>query len=198
MTTLLARIGAYAVAYRYGAVFLLAAVEGPMTMVAGGFLVRLGVFNLIPLYAFLLMGDLTGDIFWYWVGRTGALPFLERYGRFLSVTDEMVERVKGIFQRHGDKILFFSKITMGFGFALVTLMTAGATRIPLRRFLFLNFSGGLLWVGFLVGLGYFLGNLYSSIEVSFQSLSIGALVVVLGAALYGFSRFMRSYYAVRL
>lgn len=178
-------------AYRYPIAYPLALVEGPVVMLVSGFLVRLGFFDFWPIYLTLVAGDFTADIIWYFVGRHGARTLIEKYGRFLSITEENVERAERFFHDHQGKILFISKITMGFGFAIATLIAAGAARVPFKKYFTINFFGEFIWAGILMALGYFLGHLYTLVDQSLRWAFAIALVLVVIAALYGFGKFMR-------
>ena len=46
-----------------------------------------------------------------------------------------MEKVKGLFHRHHNKILFFNKITMGFGLSRYILTFAGISKIPVKDLL---------------------------------------------------------------
>ena len=179
-------------AFRYPLIFLFAIIEGPILMTASGFLLRLGYFEFIPLYGALVLGDFTADVFWYGVGYYGGHHFIKRWGKYFSLTEELVEKISVKFQKHQNKILFFSKITMGLGFALVTLFAAGLSRVSFRNYVFFNFVGGFIWTGLLLGLGYSLGHLYTFINSGLRILFIGAAVILLLAALYGMNRYFRN------
>src|SRR5882724_9313264 len=108
-------------AYRYWVILPLAIVEGPVIMLFCGFIVRIGGLALIPTYFLLMTGDFIGDVLWYGIGRYGARSVIERFGKYLSISVGDFERFERLFHDHQTKILFISKITMGFGFALATL-----------------------------------------------------------------------------
>ena len=179
------------IAYRYPIAYPLGIVEGPVVMMISGFLVRLGVFQFWPIYLILMAGDLTGDVLWYWVGRHGARSLIDKYGRFLNLTEENVERAEKFFHEHQGKILFISKITMGFGFALATLVAAGAAKVPFKKYMTINFFGEFIWAGFLFAVGYFLGNLYTLVGKSLRIEFIIAVIILGALAAYGFGKFMR-------
>jgi len=160
-------------------------------MLVSGFLLRLDYFELVPLYATLLIGDLGGDILWYTVGYFGARPLLEKYGGFLSVSREAIGKLEALFARYQNRILFISKITMGFGFALVTLATAGMVRVPFKKYLLFNFTGGFIWTAFLISIGYFFGNLYLVIHEGLRFAFVIFLVVLFTTTAFGFGHFMR-------
>ncbi len=163
-----------------------------MVMLISGLLIRLGHLEFLPTYALLTLGDLTGDVLWYGAGFFWARPLVSRYGRWLSVSDELMDKLEDLFRKHQTKILFISRITMGFGFASVTLMAAGAAKVPIKRFIFINLLGGLIWVGVVLGVGYFLGNAYILIGKGLRDIFIFVVVVLVFLALYGFRKFMKS------
>jgi membrane protein DedA with SNARE-associated domain len=132
--------------YRYPLVFATVLVQGPVVMMGTGLLLRLDQFSFWPLYFTLLTADFVGDIIWYFIGRNAAEPFVRRFGHIFGVTHAVFEKMEDLFKRHDTKILFISKITMGFGFALATLMAAGATHVPLKKYLIFNLLGGFIWV----------------------------------------------------
>ncbi len=185
-------IVSWLLAYRYPILYPLAIVEGPVVMMISGFLVRLNFFSFWPVYFLLIAGDLTGDILWYLLGRHGARSFIEKYGKFFSITEENVEKAERFFNKHQGKILFISKITMGFGFAVATLIAAGAAKVPFKKYLTINFLGQFVWTGVLMAVGYFLGNLYIMVDKSLRWAFVIALLVIAAFAAYGFGKFMRN------
>ena len=182
---------AVAGAFKYPIIFIGTIVEGPLLMIASGFLLRLGVLSLIPLYFTLWAADLLADIGWYYVGYFFADRFVARFGRYFGVTPELFAKAKGLFARYHDKILLISKATIGFGMALGTLIAAGATRVPIRRFIALNAIGELGLVAFLLAVGYFFGQLYGSIAGGFKFVFAAAAALVAVAFVFGFSRYMK-------
>ena len=181
--------------YKYFIAFPLAIVEGPIIMVACGFLLRLGVFSFWPVYLVLMFGDFTADIIWYFVGYYGARKFAVRWGKYFSVTPEALEKLENLFKHHHDKILFLSKITMGFGFALATLIAAGMARVPLKKYALFNFLGGFIWTALLIGVCYFFGHLYTLIDKSFKAAFVVFLSVMLAAVLYGAGKYFKTHLA---
>ena len=104
--------------------------------------------------------------------------------------------MEGVFRRHDTKILFISKITMGFGFAIATIMAAGASKVPFRKFLIFNLLGGIILTGVLISIGYFFGNFYFLVEDGFKILFVGALVIMFGAGSYGFIQFLKRRFSI--
>ena len=156
-----------------------------------GFLLKLGYLNFWPLYGVLMAGDLTGDIFWYGVGYFYARPFTRRFGRFFGLTEALLVKAESAFEKHDQNILFFSKITMGFGFALVTLMAAGMARVPLKKFMIVNALGQCVWTGLLLSIGYFFGDLYLTFNEGIRDVSLAAFAVIVIVAVFGLGRYLR-------
>jgi len=175
---------------RYAVVFILCIVEGPIVMITTGFLLRLGQFQLVPLYFSLMGGDFVADLGWYAVGRFGAWPLINRFGKFFNITPEIVKKIEKRFKTYQNKILFISKITMGFGFALATLIVAGLLRVDFKKYALLNLGGGFIWTAFLLLVGFFFGNLYDIVarplKVGFIILSV--IVVICG--LWAINRYL--------
>jgi membrane protein DedA with SNARE-associated domain len=140
--------------YKYLLICVGVAIEGPLLMIACGFLLTFGALDFLPLYVSILAGDLMGDAAWYAIGRYFLDPFLHRFGRYFWVSKELLNQVKPLFKKFHTRILFFSKITLGFGASIATLITAGATHIPLKKYLAINFLGEILLVLVLLGIGY--------------------------------------------
>lgn len=177
--------------FKYLLVFVGGIIEGPVLAIATAFLFRSGLFELLPLFLALSLGDLVGDAIWYYIGRHFAGPVLEKHGRFLTLTPEMYEKIKIKFHKHHSLILFASKLTMGFGMALGMLMTAGASKVPFRSFIFWNALGETIYLSVLLTIGYFLGNLYGTIEKGFKTMSIIAGVAIILGGMYLFSSYLR-------
>jgi len=148
---------------KYILIFIGTIFEGPVVMMASGFLYKLGQFNFFPMYFALVFGDFVADIGWYCLGRYGTRKAIFKYGHYLGVTPEVLEKVEKHFHKYHQKILIISKLTMGLGFALVVLIVAGMFKIPFKNYAILNLIGGFVWTLFLVTIGYFFGNIFQII-----------------------------------
>jgi len=175
---------------KYAIVFVLCIVEGPVVMLTSGFLYRLGQFSLVPLYFSLMGGDFVADLGWYAVGRFGASPIVYKYGKFLNITPEIVLKIEKRFKTYQDRILFISKITMGFGFALATLLVAGILKVPFKRYAILNLFGGFIWTALLLAVGYFFGNVYDVIARPFKIVFLIIAPFAIIFALWAINRYL--------
>ena len=175
---------------RYAVVFVLCIVEGPIVMISSGFLYRLGQFDFLPLYFSMVGGDFVADILWYGVGRYGGLPLIRRFGKYINITENTIIKIEKRFRTYQNKILFISKITMGFGFALATLLVAGILRVDFKKYALLNFLGGFIWTGFLMAVGYFFGNVYDAIAGPLKIVFVVALIFVVIFGLKAINKYL--------
>lgn len=177
--------------YKYLLICIGVAIEGPMLMIACGFLLTFWALDLLPLYISILVGDLMGDTVWYGIGRYFLDPFLERFGKYFWVSKELLHKVKPLFNKFHTRILFFSKITLGFGASLATLMTAGASHIPLKKFLTINFFGELVLASILLWLGYSFGSAYAQLGDNLKYYFIIGLIIVVPTLIYSITRYFK-------
>lgn len=178
--------------YKYFIIFPLTIVEGPIVMITSGFLLKLEYFYFWPLFFTLMAADLCGDIIWYCLGRYGGVRFVKRFGKYFSITEGIIEKVRHIFHGHKNKILFISKITTGFGFAPAVLFTAGFVRIPFKQYLIFNFLGQFVWTGALIFLGYSIGSAYLlSFGKGFEIAGLVAVIVIAVLLIYGMGKYFK-------
>lgn len=176
------------VAYKYAIIFPITVFQGATAMMLFGFILRLGYLEFLPLYLTVLAADLTGDFLWYGIGYWWVKPLLKRHGRFFNLTEKRLEKIERMLHAHQKKILFISKTTLGFGVSNLTLMAAGAARIPLKVYALINLAGGVIWVGALIGIGYFFGNLYLQIARGFEVAAIIVFALLAFFAVHGIGR----------
>ncbi|MEA2715615.1 MAG: hypothetical protein QOG91_643 [Candidatus Parcubacteria bacterium] len=175
----------------YAIIVFISFVEGPLLAMVCGLLVKLGDFHFIPVYVALMAGDLIGDTVWYGIGYHFGHRFVKRFGKYLSITEQGVSTIERIFHKYKSSILLVSKVTMGFGFALVTLITAGMVKIPFGRYLAMNILGQFIWTGILISLGYWFGHLYTEVDSIFGKISVLSLFIVASAGLFGYGKYLK-------
>jgi membrane protein DedA with SNARE-associated domain len=165
---------------KYILLFIGTIFEGPVVMVASGFLYKLGQFNFLPMYLALVSGDFIADIGWYSLGRFGTRRIIFKYGHYVGFTPVVLEKVENRFNQYHQRILIISKLTMGFGvFAVPTLITAGMSKIPFKNYVILNLLGGFIWTAFLVVVGYMFGNVFSLISPTLRAAFVVFVILVL-------------------
>jgi membrane protein DedA with SNARE-associated domain len=111
-------------------------------------------------------GAMLGNIVWYLAARALGVqrlkPFIERHGRWLTLSWPEVERGEQWFARHG---VFF--VLLGRMLPTVRSLVsvpAGLLRMRFKRFLVASTVGTLGWTALLAGAGYKLGENVEQIE----------------------------------
>jgi len=140
----------------------------------------------IPLFWLVLvlitaafLGDLTGYFKGKWLG--GKL-FTDNKSRFFKV--EYLEKGSGFYTKYG----IWAFVLGRFMPVIRTLvpMIAGASSVPFKKFLLINFFGATAWVGTLVPLGYFIGNAYPDI----LNYSVFIMIIFVGIASFPMLKIM--------
>jgi len=122
-------------------------------------------------------GNIVGSVIAYWVGARGGRPFLNRYGKYLLISQHDIELADRWFDRYGDRIMFFSRLLP----IVRTFISfpAGIARMNTGRFLLYSFLGSLLWSTGLAYGGYVLGQNWEYIREVIRPFDIPILVVFL-------------------
>jgi len=182
--------------YRYVILVPIAFIAGFPTGMAVGVAIRLGYLALIPSYACIMLGELIGDVLWYWIGYRWGESFSKRFGKYVGLTPEHIDEAKRLFIHYDQRILFSSKLTTGFGFAIPILFTAGMSRMSFWRYARANLSGQFFWSGGLILIGYFFSDTYLNVsgvegKVSTVGIALLVLLLIFGFGKYLWSRVMR-------
>jgi membrane protein DedA with SNARE-associated domain len=157
------------------ALFLLATVEGDMSLVLAGILAHLGFMPVAGAVLCGALGNLTGDSGWYLVGRIhhGRIKNSRLYRRVGS-------RIEGIARRIGPWQLLAARVV--YGTRNASMLFWGMMSLPLGRFLLMDgFGCFVASVGF-VGLGYALGQGAESVMGNIRRVEHGLLVALLAGA----------------
>jgi membrane protein DedA with SNARE-associated domain len=129
---------------------------------------------LVGLVGFLaaVLGDNVG----YLIGRKGGRELVERFGKYLFVTPDRLDRAEAFFHKHGSKIVVIARFVEGL--RQLNGIIAGTVGMPWRRFLMCNALGAAMWVAVWTSLGYLAGNHVETIARDFTYFAIGAGVLL--------------------
>jgi membrane protein DedA with SNARE-associated domain len=125
------------------------------------------------------IGATAGALVAYGIGAWGGRPILLRWGRFLGISHDDLDRTDGFFERHGAKAAFFGRMVPVVR-SLVSF-AAGVARMPLGRFVLFTALGSLPWTFLLVFAGSQLGANWEEIGAilkRFEYAILGALALV--------------------
>lgn len=135
-------------------------------MPLAGFLVSQGKLSFAGVVAAGAVGSILGTLPFYYLGRKADKEKLktltERYGRWLTVSYNDIERADNWFNRHGGKTVLFCRLIPGI--RSVISIPAGVNRMNLAAFLFYTAIGTVIWTSLLTYLGYLLKSNFTEVE----------------------------------
>jgi len=127
------------------------------------------------------VGAVTGDNIGYQLGLRLGRAWLLHHGRRFGISQARLERAEQFFGRQGPKAVFLGRF-IGFARALVPFV-AGATRMPLHRFVLYDAVGAILWTVGCTLLGYGLGASWQLAERWLGRLGLVLALGIVAAAL---------------
>jgi membrane protein DedA with SNARE-associated domain len=105
-----------------------------------------------------------------------------RFGRYVFLTEERLDKAEGFFTRHGGKVVTIARFVEGLRQA--NGIVAGLAKMPWRRFLAFNALGAALWVTTWSAVGYLAGNNLTAIYDQLKRYEL-YLLAVLGLLVVG-------------
>src|SRR5947209_20618024 len=136
-------------------------VPGETVLILGAVYAGTGRLNIALVALLGFVGAMLGDNIGFAIGHFGGRPLVERYGRYIFLTPERLDRATRFFARHGGKIIVVARFVEGLRQA--NGIIAGTTGMHWRRFLIFNAIGAALWVAVWTSVGYFSGSHIDSI-----------------------------------
>ena len=154
-------------------------VPGETVLILGAVYAATGRLNIVLVALLAFCGALIGDNIGFAIGHFGGRRLAERYGRYVFLTPERLDKATDFFERHGGKVIVIARFVEGLRQA--NGIIAGTSGMHWRRFLLFNAIGAALWVGVWVTIGYVSGSHIDSIYATAirYDAYVGATVVVL-------------------
>lgn len=102
------------------------------------------------------LGNALGSTSMYVLGSRGGRPVLNKYGKYVHVTEEKFERVEGWLKKYGDKIIFIGQLLP----VIRTFISLplGILKVNFVKFRIYTFVGAFIWCTLLATVSYFLGE----------------------------------------
>jgi membrane protein DedA with SNARE-associated domain len=129
---------------------------GQTIMVAAAIYAGAGRLNVVAVGAIAFVAAVLGDNIGYWIGVRGGRRMVHRFGRYIFITPERLEKAEKFFARRGNRIVVVARFIDGL--RQLNGVIAGITAMPWRTFLIYNAIGAALWVGWWTTISYILGT----------------------------------------
>ena len=139
-------------------------------------------------HAFLLgglwgaVGCTIGSVISYGLGAWGGRPLVERYGKYILVQEEDLEKADKWFDRWGDWAAFISRLLP----IVRTFISfpAGVVRMNFPRFTIYSFIGSFIWCGMLALGGFYFGEHWEELRAIMRPFDIPIAIVIVAAFVY--------------
>lgn len=173
----------------YWGIFILMFIESTffpfpseIVMIPAGYLAQKNEMNLYMVIVSGILGSVAGALFNYFFALKVGRGFLLRYGKYIFIKPQTLEKLEQFFQRHGELSTFNGRLIPGIR-QLISL-PAGLARMNIVKFSFYTALGAGTWVIVLVALGYILGSNEALISEYLTSATLIALICVVLITLF--------------
>jgi len=161
----------------------LALIPSEIILPFSGFVASRGTMNIVLVIATVGVGAYLGSLPFYFIGLWGddfVEKFLKKYGKYLFISNDDLEKGYKAFEKHGNKIVFFGRFIPLI--RSVISFPAGAARMKFPIFSIYTIVGSLLYATTLCLGGYYMGenwptvagyiNQYENIVLALLSIAI--------------------------
>lgn len=147
-----------------------------------------GQFSYWPLLAFATAGTVAGNYVWFWIGHKWGYermrPFIDRFGRWLTMEWEDVERASEFFRKHGHWVVFVLRATP----VMRTMISlpAGLSHMNIWKFLIFTTAGAALWNVILIAGTQWLARTFDNSDNVVSVVIIATIVLSVGGYIWRF------------
>lgn len=169
--------------YGYFGVFLILVMENigipfpaETTLTISGIEWTRGVFHLLPLLLSAAIGNIIGSTIAYFIGRLLGRPVIVRFGRYVGITHERLDKANELFSRFEGFVVLFGKFVAGVRVVIPYL--AGINKLPFAVFSAYNAVSAFLWAAFFIIIGRYIGIEWTRYHAVIQRYLIPILIVL--------------------
>lgn len=145
-----------------------------VAMIPAGYLAHKGEMSLALAFISGTLGSLLGAIFNYYLCYFFGREIVLKYGKFVGITHEKMDKFEAFFNKHGEISTFNSRLIPGI--RQYISLPAGLAKMNIFRFCLFTTLGAGIWCAVLLGVGYFLGS--SPDKQTLLTITIALLAVV--------------------
>jgi membrane protein DedA with SNARE-associated domain len=157
---------------------------GDVAIMYGGYLTTTGKIPYPLAYAAVVCGALLGSTCNLTISRKYGRPFIQRFGRYIGVTEERLLRAEGLFKRWGPWAIIVGRHIPGMRIVLSAL--SGILGVPYRVFIPCVFVSALIWAAIFLEIGRRVGPRIREVFLVFPAHLIPWLVLGLGLLVIGY------------
>lgn len=166
---------------------------GETSMAYAGFLSYKGLLDFQLLIPLSFFGTTIGITITYWIGRKVGLPFITKYGKWVFLSPQKLNKTKYWFEKYG-----YMLIAIGYfipGIRHFTGYFSGIIALPFRKFATYAYSGALVWTILFISIGKLFGPAWNNVfELAAKYSLLFAIVLVVLLLSYISLRYRKSIY----
>jgi membrane protein DedA with SNARE-associated domain len=158
-------------------------------LAVGGALAATGRFELWIVFVLGVSAQLVGGLVGYAIGRYGGLPFLQKYGKYVFISQKDLQKTHDAFVKYGIWMTMAGRcipVIRG-----LIAYPAGIARMRLDTFIIFTTLGSALWTAIFVALGYYLGDNLGIINEYLHELSILIVILMLAGIVWHFRKHLK-------
>lgn len=129
---------------------------GETVLIAAAFYAGLGQLNIFIVILIGILGAVLGDNIGFAIGNFGGHPLVERFGKYVFIKPEHIQKLEKFFNKHGPKIIIVARFIEGL--RQLNGIFAGLSEMKWLKFLMYNIIGAVTWVSFWAMVGYLGGS----------------------------------------
>ena len=170
----------------YGGIFIMMFLESSffpfpseVVMVPAGYLASKGEMNIFLAIGAGIAGSLAGAVFNYYLALKFGRRFLAKWGKYVLIKEETLEKMETFFAKHGHISTFSGRLIPAV--RQYISLPAGLAKMDIWKFSLYTSLGAGIWVVILTVLGYFIGENQDMIKQYLQIIIISILsLLVIG------------------
>ena len=151
-------------------------VPGETVLIAAAVYAGAGRLNIVTIVLIAILASIVGDNVGYLIGKYGGRKLALRWGKYVFLTEERLEKAENFFTRHGGKVVTIARFIEGLRQA--NGIIAGITKMPWRKFMLFNALGAIIWCLTWSGVGYLAGNHITAIYEAINRYALYVLIAV--------------------
>jgi membrane protein DedA with SNARE-associated domain len=150
---------------------------GETILVAASVYAGTGRLSIVAVGVIAVLAAVAGNCIGYAIGYYGGHALALRFGRYVFLTSERLEKTERFFERRGGLVVVGARFLEGLRQAAGII--AGVAEMPWRSFLVFTTIGAVLWVALWAPLGYLAGGHIGTIYADIVRYSRYLLIVLL-------------------
>ncbi|PIU24438.1 alkaline phosphatase [Candidatus Berkelbacteria bacterium CG08_land_8_20_14_0_20_39_8] len=170
----------------YWGVFFLMALESAcipipseVIMPFAGFLVSSGQFGFVAVVIVGSLGNMAGSFLAFWAGYRGGRPLIEKYGKYILLSQKDLDSSDKFFKKYGDSTVFFARLLP----VVRTFISlpAGISKMSVKKFSIYTLAGVIPFTALLTWAGVILRQNWENLRTYFHrfDLIIGLAIILL-------------------